>query len=52
MPGAGNLHARRAEDPDNRVGIVVEEIEQQRQLRDVQRRRGRRQQDGQLVVVQ
>jgi hypothetical protein len=26
MPGVSNLHTRRAEGPDNRVDIVVEEI--------------------------
>lgn len=33
MPCAGDLRTRHAEDPDNRVDVVVEEIKQQRQLR-------------------
>jgi hypothetical protein len=52
MPGVSNLHLRRTENRDNGVDIVVEEVEQQWQLRDVERRRGRCQQDGQLAVVQ
>ena len=51
MPGANDRHARLLQHADGGLDVVVEEVEQQRQRREVQRGPGRGDQDRHSLVL-
>jgi len=51
MPSTDDRYARPLQHADHGLDIVIEEVEQQRQRRDVQRKPGRGQQDRHALVL-